>query len=250
MLWSRFRRVFADVFAIYMAVATIALALVMSLLSRTYRAIDVEGAVSIAVLSGLAAMITVETVKRLLPLRGWYNSRKVTGWLRRRGEAGFAIAQLENALGRGAVHGRFSDAFNLPAEQLSAQINAAVERVLRDSREPTDLLTALCPTINDADIERLRRSRSDSAPDETSAIVAYEISSAIDQLQIHLAGQWRHYLQITSWWLAGVFGLLLAAFRVVPDINPISATVVALTAGGFIGWFARDLTAVVEGLRR
>lgn len=256
-------RVFAAAFPLAMALIVVVVALVLQ--TRGYRTISVGGAVLVALLSGLAAMVTVETVKRLLPLRGAYNSRQVGKWLTDRlNTDGAAMNQLVRAIGldsnespTGGVSrlrrvlrpGQFAEAFNLPVEQLSAQINAAIERVTRDPHAPADLLRTLCPGLDPTEFESLQRGRSTASPD-TIATVAYNVSAAIDQLQIHLAGQWRHYLQATSWWLAGAFGLLLAGYHIVPGVGPIAATVISLTAGGFIAWFARDLTAVIEGLRR
>lgn len=281
-------RVFAGVFPVVMASLFLQLALIAS--GGNVRPIDTPKAVSITLLSGLCAMIAVETLKRLVPIRGAYNRRQTAKWLdRRRDTGGAAMGQLVRAMtlhpdvnrtvevsvqpenkgdpinpnadmdqALGTSWASFAPtgegvagAFNLPAEQLSAQLSGAIERAWRTPEEFRALLRAMCPRLTDEDLSRLaeRKSHSDRT-DDASAYLAYDLPSAIDQLQIHLAGRWRQYLQATSWWLAGAFGLVLAVANVVPETNPFTATLVALAFGGFVAWLSRDLAAVVERLRR
>ena len=82
------RRLFAGVFPLVMAVWVLALALIAS--GGNERSIDVPRSVSITVLSGLCAMIVVETLKRLIPIRGAYNRRQTAKWLDRRRDTGGA----------------------------------------------------------------------------------------------------------------------------------------------------------------
>ena len=71
---------------------------------------------------------------------------------------------------------------------------------------------------------------------ETVADVEYRIATAIDQLQIRLAGRWRHYLQATAWWLTGLVALLLALIDRTPAVHSATLVVVALLFGGFFAW--------------
>jgi hypothetical protein len=110
---------------------------------------------------------------------------------------------------------------------------------------------ALCPDLSERRFALLW-DRPGSSPERAELVseVGDQISSAIDQLQIRLAGRWRHYLRVTAWWLAGVVALLLALLA--PGLGVDSAVYVlaALALGGFFAWLARDVTAAVEGLRR
>lgn len=230
--------------------------------------------------SAVAAMALLETVKRLLPLRGAYNRRQVAVWLRERYPEQGAVCmgqliramdldepirrqlestdpQLDLIVGRawervGFLGPGLGGVFNLPAEQFSAQVAAAAERAVRDPARYQELLLALCVGM---DRDALAGLYPGGEPDdvrrrEAVADVEYRIATAIDQLQIRLAGRWRHYLQATAWWLTGLVALLLALIDRTPAVHSATLVVVALLFGGFFAWLARDVSAVVERLRR
>jgi hypothetical protein len=239
------RRVFADAFAIVLAAAILVVALILSVSGTAHSGVIVSSAVAVALLSGLAAMVTVQTVKQLLPLRGWFNRKQVALWLAgREGPSEDAMTLLADGLDNGG-RSRFADVFNLPAEQLTAQIAMVTDQLIQQQRASAPLLEVLIS----AGLESRIDTETVASTEEIWSAVSFEVSAAIDQLQIYLAGRWRHYLQLTSWWLAGGFGLALAASHVI-NVNALAATIVALVAGGFVAWFARDLTAIAEGLRR
>jgi hypothetical protein len=233
--------------------------------------------------SAVAAMAMLETVKRLLPLRGAYNRRQLALWLRERSGGAVAMGQCIRAMDLSAPAGTprpdgpesrqaeadvdqavgyqwervnlrgpgLGGAFNLPAEQFSAQVAAAAERATRDVPRYEQLLLALCMGLPP---ERLQALYQRPAPDEEGregvADVQYRIAAAIDQLQIRLAGRWRHYLQATAWWLTGLIALMLALVDRTPAVHSATFVVVTLLFGGFFAWLARDVSAVVERLRR
>jgi len=220
-------------------------------------------------------MVLIETVKRLLPLRGAYNRRQVALWLgERAGDDGAAAmgqlvramdlvpaapetdrddsSRVDRATGRRWQRVFFpgpgvGGAFNLPAEQLSAQVAAAAERASQESARYEELILALCPSLSRDDLRSMQRHRADRGAGPDPAVdLPYRIASAIDQLQIRLGGRWRHYLQITAWSLTGPIALLLA----VAEETPATFVLAALVFGGFFAWLARDLSAIAERLRR
>ncbi|MEV4512283.1 hypothetical protein AB0K00_25375 [Dactylosporangium sp. NPDC049525] len=235
------------------------------------------------VVCGVAAMVLIETVKRLLPLRGAYNRRQVAVWLDDRSRSprpavfGQLVRAMELVSAKGerpanddgsrdladAVVGErwrqvtfagpgVGGAFNLPAEHLSAQIGAAVERASRHGTQYAELLLALCPDVDREDLHMLddRRFGGDSGSSAVAAELSYGIATAIDQLQIRLAGRWRHYLQVTAWWLTGLIALLVALADGSAPLHSAAFVVAALLFGGFFAWLARDLSAAIERLRR
>jgi hypothetical protein len=72
----------------------------------------------------------------------------------------------------------------------------------------------------------------------------------LDRLHALIAGRWRHYVRSTAAWLSGAIALLLTSIHVsgIPDSRSIPIS--ALVFGGFVAWFARDVTAVVERWRK
>jgi len=219
------------------------------------------GLLGFAAACGFCAMVVVEAIKRLLPLRSWFQRRHVAQFLVERSgaEKGFAamgelVHELHLAdgeprvresehrdrdyfveLGRSwatrRVVGRagVASVFNLPPEQLTGQIGQLVEVPL-DEHPPA--------------APHLMRALATGDRPETAVPVA------IDQLHVILIGRWRHYLQATTWWLSGAVGLVVAMTHVVPSVNSGTQVMAALVLGGFFAWLTRDIVAAVERLRR
>jgi hypothetical protein len=80
-------------------------------------------------------------------------------------------------------------------------------------------------------------------------IVQY-INGAIDAFQITVGEGWRRYLRTVAIIVSGAFGV--AFLKLVPANHLASGLYIlaSLTLGGFFAWFLRDLTAIVEKLRR
>jgi len=292
------RWIFSGVLPVAFAVC-IAVTAVIALPQPSVGSIRVGQLAASVVLSGVAAMVLIETAKRLLPLRGAYNRRQVALWMDERvgGKGAPAMGQLIRAMDlmpsesiRSIAqtvreHPKDSEsrednasslqqpvdlevghrwrrvlfpgpgvggAFNLPAEQLSAQIAAAAERASREGQGYEDLILALCPGLQRKDLRSLKQKDGpiSSVSRDVAADVAYRIAAAIDQLQIRLAGRWRHYLQVTAWWLTGLVALAWALADRGSAAHSATFVLAALVFGAFFAWLARDVAAVVERLRR
>jgi hypothetical protein len=270
------RWLFAGTFPIAAAIAVIVLAVV----TRRGGPSDASLSELLAFVasSGFGAMVLIETAKRLLPLRAAYNRRQVAAWLEERnpGRGTVAMGQLVQAMllvspkpadGDGSAReqtwevdlqlGRswssawadgsgVSGPFNLPAELLTAQVAAAAERALQSPRRYEELLEGLAPFRSLT--SKTKGSWADeriSAPD-----AGWLISSAIDQLQIRLAGRWQHYLQATACWLAGAVGLVISSTDAIHGNQGRVHVIAALVFGGFLAWVFRDAVAALERLRR
>lgn len=289
--------------------------------------VDGSRIIAIVLWSGITSMVVVETIKRLIPLRGFYQRRETGLWLQRRdwqarrrrvrrystlvpdetvrkelaeaareigatsdqrarhdriraaerlisdwearsttaapgtpsaarktSEPRSAIEGLLAALNIDSTAGRRSGAgvgtvFNLPAEQLAAQISGAVESACQDPVTYRRLLEALDKAPQDPETGPGGTGIPDPV-EEIDAERAMRLSQAVDELQIHLAGRWRHYVRATTWWLAAVIGSVLAALGTTAGVHTRLAVLACLVLGGFVAWTARDLTAVVERARR
>jgi hypothetical protein len=138
--------------------------------------------------------------------------------------------------------------FNLPAEQLTAQVAAAAERALQQPRGYDALIDALHPGARQR--KRLDGEGMADLHREERAELAYGVASAVDQLQIRLTGRWRQYVRVTAVWLAGLCALVFALVVRTPGLHSATFVLAALAFGGFFAWLARDVCAAIERLRR
>lgn len=209
-----------------------------------------------SLLCGLGAFGTIEILKRLTPIRGLYQRRQLLLWLdvRTDGMGSEAMAELLNAMGlrrptstsQPTIKAAELRVFNLPTEQLAAQVGAAADVALA---APTDeaaahrwLIAGLSnvpPQFDPATGEK------EESPGDIRRSQRVEVG--VDQLQISLGERWRRYVQGAALWISGAFGIGL-----IHATNQGAARYVlaAWLVGGLFAWAARDLAAVIERLRR
>ena len=223
----------------------------------------------LSAVTGFAAMATLEMMKRLFHLRGWFFFRRVPGseFLRsarplRPGEKGDPGGKGESAevSRRGGV-----SRFDLPLEQLMAQLGYATDQALDrlfparlPVTAPSQAASAEAPDAGD-------RVRSDS-PDykllaglvgETSlskaksdpTMLRLETQAALDDLQVSVGNAWRWWLRLISSMLAALFALVALIYVPVPPGSKIAALAGSFLLGGFFAGFFRDLAAIVERFR-
>lgn len=245
-----FRWLLSGGLPVLLGVSAIALSIVVD---RGYRrpSSDPQALVSLAVMSGIASMLLVETFKRLLPIRARFQEHqldRLVGALdvkRDRTKASSSriwpqpttllvtgVNRMRRRYGPGPL---IDSPFHLPAEQLVAQLSAEVdiafERTARSLRNV------------DASVREEGR-----GSDEMRA-TQQALAVMLDDLQILLTLRWRHYVQATAWWMSAWVALLACATTTV-DVAALHATLLTLAIGGAIAWVARDVTAVVERWRR
>jgi len=231
-----------------------------------------------ALLCGLVAFATVEIMKRIFDLRGLYQYRQTRIWLRRRAEEHRQLQEPPDASSHEVAEptSRRADAFeelleamgyvrkaqsrparlleqleelrifNLPTEQLAAQISAAADAMLVERGKRTEFLAALTGLSPTA----ITSLSGKEAPENLEYQLAQRIRAGVDRLQISLAERWRGYVQGAAVWIAGASGVVLA--RLLPPGSGSEARYVlaALLIGGILAWVTRDLTATLERSRR
>ena len=243
-----------------LAVAVVVVA--VDLLAQPKGHADLSGLVVSTLVCGSFAMVLIETVKRMAPVRALFQRRRAHRRIMLRldnaqfndsaisADAKAAVAEMFRSLGEAAVDG----AFNLPVEQMIPQLADALDlTVVRPRRnheattnaaasEAVSLRAALFGSPFDRSDQRAR-----STPVGREE---REAARFLEQLQIEIGNRWRQYVRSLAACIAGLAGLLLAYWDP-PDIAVSVATpIVALLAGGFIAWLARDVVAVVERWRR
>jgi hypothetical protein len=252
------------------------------------RKVDLHSLLFTTVLCGVGAMVLIETVKRLLGVRSAFQLQLVRADLLRLAhertaevsrrlavdaeDQTSANARLEGAV-EYAIHeqvlvpmglGRIDSAFNLPVEQMVPQLADVLAlaslRANPDAHgvyaaELNQIAEVSGPDLTDllfrSEVSDSRNSTRDylDRPDVSRAAERV-MSRFLEQLQIRVGNRWRHYVRASAAWVSGSLGLAVAAWAP-PDVLVSSATpIAALLGGGFLAWFARDLTAAVERWRR
>lgn len=197
-----------------------------------------------ALICGLASYATIEGLKRIVRVRGHYQLWQVKRWLERDADGSFRQLLRALGLGRGDHTLRV---FNLPTEQLVAQISAAADVALADPVGHGALIYALAAPVPDQLL-------AGAGPDEESRTLRSQLAQrmrlGIDRLQISLAEQWRRTVQGAALWIAGLYGIFVANAADVSSASEPRYVLAALLLGGPIAWVLRDLAAAVERARR
>ncbi len=232
-----------------------------------------EQTLTLSAVTGFAAMATLEMLKRLFHLRGWYFSLRVPGseFLRsarslRPGEEGDPGEKTKREPAEVSRRGGVSR-FDLPLEQLMAQLGYATDQALdrlfpvrSPAKAPGQAASPEAPEPSGAGDD----SRRDS-PDykllaglvgEASlegkvdqATLRLETQAALDNLQVSVGNDWRWLLRLTSCLLAALFALFALIYVPVPPGSKIAALAGSFLLGGFFAGFFRDLAAIAERFR-
>jgi hypothetical protein len=228
-----------------------------------------------AALCGVLAYATIEIAKRLTNARGAMQLAVTRSWLARR--SGFepmdelrSLAYLLAAMGyRDAadeaayVHrGRPiptlrptalarptpKEVFNLPPDQLMAQIASAVDGAIASPERNGQVLLAILGYMPAALPTQTPSAAEGRAlvfdPADTQALRA-----ALDALQTQLTGRWRRTVQSAALWVAGAYGILASFAGGLDGANQARYLFAALIIGGPIAWVIRDFTATLERTR-
>lgn len=205
----------------------------------------------VLVAAGFASMAVIQVAKSLLGLRGLYQQRQLWIWFGgRRGPAAyFELLEALNLLG----HSPWG-IFDLPIEQLSAQISAAADFALtepgRYQRFLASLIgsgTAIPAPASPAPAAATKAPTVGPEGDQTAH--HYYVRASIDRLQATLGYRWRNYVRSTAMWLSGLFGIAIVEASRVTGLERGLDILAALLVGGFFSWLARDITASIERLR-
>jgi hypothetical protein len=239
-----------------------------------------------ALLCGLASLATIEILKRVFGLRGLYQRRQTELWLRGRTPRNLTsqdpFTELLDAMGvrvrasdtdsrmAGPASGDRNRVFNLPPTQLAAQVSAAADIALttvQDERNAGNdrymaLISSLIGAVPSSRSKIARPSDSKAAQVRKSNTAAVDSEEAdefedaqrtragIDQLHISLAERWRRYIQGAAVWVSGAYGIALTHAAHLASKSEPHYVLGALLLGGFFAWTIRDVTAVIERLRR
>jgi hypothetical protein len=214
--------------------------------------------------SGVLSMALVEVAKRLFGIRGLYQRRQIRQWFVERSDPSggqSAFAELLVAVGLNKAEGsqrqqkrsglkrlRFEQDlerfFDLPMEQLAAQVSDAVEVAITNPREYRSMLAGLGAPPNDYG------AKGGGLTHEVERNLALSARAGIDALQISVGERWRRYVRSTAVWVSGAVGVLLTRYGDFTEASRPTFILTALFLGGAVAWSARDVSAGLEKWRR
>ena len=241
---------------------------------------------------GFAAMATLETVKRLFHLRGRFFFGRLAGPeflqltpARPQGKSAKPLLPKSSARSDRKAGAR---RFDLPLEQLMAQLSYAADQALDQLPAPSKTESLDAPKLSPADKSSPGEQASaapeqapaaPAAPDKQAAApdpsptdgyqflaklvgdatlieagsdqttLRIQTQAALDDLQVRVGNAWRWRLRLTSCVLAALFALGALLYVPVPPGSKTAALVGSFLIGGFLAGFFRDLVAIVERFR-
>jgi hypothetical protein len=246
--WERFNRwLLADAFpaAAISVVAGYALILQFSTGRIGVPASSIAGQlVGIIVVSGVSSMAIVQIFKSLLRIRGIYQNRQFVRWFTQSqgGNVGY-VEFLDAVAAVDSERRKLPYLYDLPIEQLCAQVSAAADVALASPQQFRNFLASLTGGRG------LGEKASPDADAEGQIVLSHYVRAGIDQLQISVGHRWRRYVRATAVWLSGLIGIAIVEASHVSNTARGLDILAALLVGGFVAWFTRDVAALVERLR-
>jgi hypothetical protein len=186
-----------------------------------------------------------------------------------------AVEELEKSLLGGMSKREFRRVFDLPIEQLSAQVGIAADLAISQPADYAELLLALAgparlgeidvlaPPVHVNDDGRIIRAPAAAIADASDAaynsggddgtayvLVAQSVRAGVDMMQISLGQRWRRGVQGSAAVVSGILGVIGAFLLHGSVTSEVLLGVVAFVLGGFFAWLVRDIVAIVERARR
>ena len=199
---------------------------------------EVRALLWFALLSGLTSFAIIEGLNRVAQTRGRFQRWQTRRWFQERTrKTSLGWVAFDELLA--AWHIGYTESlriFDLPPEQLAAQISSAVEATL--SRGGADSALLQCFV-----------GRDDATEEQVEFQRAQRVRLGIDQLQIALADRWRRTVQGAAIWVAGLVGIALAHAIDQPLSTEPSYVLAALLIGGPLAWLVHDFAALIQHAR-
>lgn len=211
---------------------------------------------TLSAITGFAAMATLETLKRLFHLRGRFFFPLAAGpeFLR-------MVRPNRPEEAADSDHGEDIRRFDLPLEQIMAQLGHAADQAIGDLFTDRTVpgqpkrLAHLTAAQRDTDEYRFlvrllgKDSLTKAETDGDPTRLRLETQAALDDLQVSVGNAWRWRLRLTACTLSALFALAALIFAPAPPGSKIAALASSFLLGGFLAGFFRDLAAIVERFR-
>jgi hypothetical protein len=256
-------------------------------------------ALMLALATGVLAAALVEVFKRLSALRGTFQLYELREYLREASlqaegrpapegpeqssgaspkstEAAFqeAWAQLEHAFGevwltdrrksrrrelRGYPRRDARYFFDLPLEQLMAQLGGALQIAIGDARRNRALLLCFAGASQQEVVDLATRHGEQTLPEETTSenaavvqartVLAERVTRGLDAVQIIIGHRWRWFIRSVAAAVCALIGVVAVEFAGTTGATSILLWLIAAVPGTYFAWFTRDVTSAIERLR-
>jgi hypothetical protein len=214
------------------------------------------------VAAGIVAMAILQVIKELTPIRRAFQRRWMHDWIERRCDEFNENDEVRHIRPRAAEADMMDLAtggderafFDLPAEQLVAQMNAAAQAALDYPSKHRDLLAMISEGADVEDINRVLdppSSGKEPEPDYLDARnrIGNRIQRNLDGMQISLSSRWQLWMQIAA---LSITVIIVEIAIIYPGDATPGAILLGIPigiVGGYIAPVARDLVAALKSLR-
>lgn len=220
---------------------------------------------------GVLSMAVIQTAKDMFPIRNYFHRHYLKTWLRKKAWSRKIMAEefekkeqqvnieiAEADLIRLATAGDAEAFYDLPIEQLCAQVNAATQVVLDYPADHQDLLTCLASQASASDLYTISKTEFTDVKQpkgqeeiDARARVIHQVQRSIDGLQIAAGFRWKFYVQLASFAASFLLTIIGLSFQqnISAVLDNLSLIVFMGIVGGFLAPVARDLVASIQKLR-
>ncbi len=231
---------------------------------------------------GTISMALLQTAKNTLPLRRWFQKYRLLRWLTNSASQRCPCNErpdplkAENDLISLVTSGDRNAFYNLPIEDLCAQMKGVITVILDYPSLHQDLLYCFASGAKPEDIRKMLQPPSvetflrhgeHSSHEEKHAIREYaaaktrlsvQVACSIDAIRMSIGFRWKLWMQIISLVLSAVLGVVALYLGIINDPNnpqapgfptKLGTTLIIGLLSGFLAPVARDLVAAVEKWR-
>ena len=217
-------------------------------------------------LTGILTMAILQTLKDLTPVRRAFQRAWLGSWLAQRVArlSGVNLDEAKRKLIELATGGETDAFYDLAAEQLVAQMNAAAQIAL-DYPGKDHYYAVLAVLAEGADakdvaaVAEVSSARSATSPSalppgyaDARTRVSHRIQRNLDGLQIAMGNRWQFFLQLASIILSTIV-IEIAIFtqsNAQGGVTPFFLGILVGIIGGYLAPVTRDLVAALQNLRK
>jgi hypothetical protein len=230
--------------------------------------------IGLAAGTGIVAMALLQLTKDMAPLRRGSQRRWMQNWIADsvgpRGERGFferlrhgapvSVTKAEDRLIELATGGNEDAFYELPIEQMVAQMNAAAQVALDNPKYYFDLLAVLANGAKPDDLSMLRRGtsktsrRSNDATSnylEARSRIGHWVQRNLDAIQIDFGNRWKFLMQVAA--IAISIFLVELSVALADPQSTVGTYLLAAPIGLVAGYLApvfRDIIAALQTWRK
>lgn len=215
---------------------------------------------------GAVAMALVQLVKELSPMRSCLQRRWLVGWLNGNpdngervtsllSEADFVYKPLELLLTEVTVGGASAVMFELPGDEMMAQVLRAAPVMLDNPLSYGHLIARLAHGADDDDLSRILSARSEGDMSgnlyfDARSRLLRRVERNLEGASLELTSRWRFWMHLAS--IVATFVVVIVAWCITEEplsIRALGWAFVIAVLGGYFAPVAKDIVATLRDLR-